>query len=191
MSIALMSKLDAVNAMLEAVWVKPISTLEVSGVASVAMAKRVLDKASAAIQSRGWHFNTDRNLTLSPDSEGFLQLPTNTLRVDSDTNSADVDVTQRGFRLYDRENHTFVFTKSVEVELVSLLEFEDLPQVARQYIAVFAKRIFKDEWSHAESPSTPTQEELEARRSLESAEGEEGDYNMLTDSWSVARILDR
>lgn len=190
-SIALMSKLDAVNAMLEAVWVKPISTLEVSGVASVAMAKRILDKTSAAIQSRGWHFNTDRNLKLTPDVDGLMQLPTNTLFVDTDTNYADVDVAQRGNLLYDRDNHTFIFTKSLEVKLISLLEFEELPQVARQYIAVCAKRVFKDEWSHVESPSSPTMEELEARRALEQAEGDEGDYNMFTGSYSVANILDR
>ena len=191
MSIALMSKLDAVNAMLESVWERPISTLEVSGVASVAMAKRVLDKVSQSVQSRGWHFNTDTELPLTPDTDGFIQLPTNTLFVDTDGNSKDVDVAQRGFRLYDREEHTFVFTKSVTVKLISLFDWEDLPQVARMYIALSAARVFRDKWLQAEAPSNPTAEEVEALRNLEEAEADSGDYNMFTDSWSVANILDR
>jgi hypothetical protein len=65
---SLQTKLDAVNQMLEAVWESPVSTLEVSGIASVALAKRVLDESLRSIQSRGWHFNTDLDSRSPPTS---------------------------------------------------------------------------------------------------------------------------
>lgn len=43
-------------------------------------------------------------------------------------------------KLYDRRKHTFVIGCPVRVDLTTCLEFEDLPQAARWYIAVKAAR---------------------------------------------------
>jgi hypothetical protein len=188
---SLQTKLDAVNQMLEAVWESPVSTLEVSGIASVALAKRVLDESLRSIQSRGWHFNTDLDLTLTPDVNGELALPANTLRVDSYGDDKDRDVAHRGTRLYDRDDHTYVFTKPIQVEIVYLLEFEECPQCVRTYVALMAERVFKDKFTAAAAPSPITAEEMEALRNVEDQEAQQGDYNMLTGSWSVANILQR
>lgn len=193
MTVALMSKLDAVNAMLESVWERPVSTLNVSGIASVAMAVRMLDKVSTTVQSRGWSFNTDYQFPLTPDVNGNLNLPENTLFADPDGENKDLDYVQRGFRLYDRGNKTFTFPQGtgITITLISLLEFEDLPQTVRTYIAIQAARLFADKWLNRDSPASPTEEELDALRAIEDAEADAGDCNMFTDSWSVFSALDR
>ena len=187
----LMSKLDAVNKMLESVWEQPVSTLQVSGVASVAMAKRVLDETSTSVQSRGWAFNTEENVTLQPDTDGYINIPNNTLEVDPMGDDRDVNGVQRGTRLYDRENHTFVFEDAVDVRLITLLEFEDLPQAARFYIAVMASRVFRDQYLQMQAPTAPSPVEVEALRDIEEHEGATNDSNMFTDSYSVACIIER
>jgi hypothetical protein len=191
MSLTLMTKLEAVNAMLESVWETPVSTLEVSGVGSVAMAKRVLDKTSIIVQTRGWNCNTDHELVLSPDSSGFINLGANCLHVDADGVDRLRRVVQRGTRLYDQENRTYVFTKTLSCKIVSYLDWDELPQALRSYISLMAARVFKDKWEHAEAPSSPTQEEIEALRTVEENDADSRDNNMFSDSWSVASILER
>jgi hypothetical protein len=188
---SLQTKLDAVNQMLEAVWESPVSTLEVSGIGSVALAKRVLDESLRSILSRGWHFNTDLDITLTPDVNGEMSLPANTLRVDTYGVDKDRDVAHRGTRLYDRDNHTYVFTQALQAEIVYLLDFEECPQCVRTYVTLMAERVFKDKFTAAIQPSPITPEEMEALRNVEDQEAQSGDYNMMTGSWSVANILQR
>lgn len=184
-----LSKIDAVNLMLEAIWESPVSTLDVSGVASVAAAKRILDETSRSVQSRGWAFNKEYGYPLALDVNGHFPLPLNTLVVDPSDNT--LDYVQRGTLLYDRGNHTFTFTdSSVDVDITLLLEFEDLPDPARQYIAVFASRRFKAKW-HNEAEGSPTAEEAEALRNLEDMEAETGDHNVLTGTWGAVKSLQR
>jgi hypothetical protein len=185
----LMTKLDAVNKMLEAVWETPVSTLEVAGVGSVAMAKRILDETLTAVLLKGWAFNTER-LTLQPALGGELFLPQNVLEVDSCEADKDRDVVQRGYQVYDRENNTYIFGKPLRVEIKFLFEFELIPQAARTYIAVLASRVFKAKYENSDL-GTPTEEEVLALSALQNAEGETLDANMFTDSYSVASILCR
>lgn len=188
MASTILSKIDAVNLMLEAIWESPVSTLDVSGVASVATAKRVLDETSRSVQTRGWAFNLEYDYPLGVDINGTIPVPLNALHV------APMDPTlpyvQRGYLLYDRGNHTFTFTDPVNVRLILLLEFEDLPDAARQYIAVMASRKFRARW-HNESEGQATAEEIEALRNLEDTEADASDFNVLSGSWSVAKILQR
>jgi hypothetical protein len=188
---ALMTKLDAVNAMLESIWEQPVSTLEVSGVGSVAMAKRVLDKTSEIVQGRGWCFNTEEDLTLTPDVNGNVTLGPTVISCDTFGKDVAIDVVIRGQRLYNRKDHTFAFTAALNVRQVILLDFEDLPQVARAYVALMAARVFRDKWNQNDTPSAVSAEETEALRDMEDEEGVQGDLNMFTDSYSVANILCR
>jgi hypothetical protein len=190
MSVSLTTKLDAVNLMLESVWEKPVSSLEVSGVGSVAMAQRFLDRTNISVQTRGWTFNTDPKLTLTPDVNGKIFPPANTLLVDSVDEDQDVDVVLRGTQLYNRTDNTFTFTKPLKVKLVTLYEFEQIPQSARTYIALMAARMFEAKYEKV-APTQATQEEVDALRTLEQNEADVADLNVFTDSYSVANILCR
>lgn len=187
----LLTKLDAVNMALEAIWESPVSTLEVSGLASVATAKRILDETTVSVQSKGWAFNTEYDYPILRDSSLKMPVPLNTLRIDTMGVDNDIDVVQRGTYLYDRVNHTFIFTKtSLNCKLITLIQFEDMPQSARQYIAILAARTFKAKWQN-EAPSAASAEETLALTNFEDEEADVGDNNMFNDSWSVANILQR
>jgi hypothetical protein len=55
---------------------------------------------------------------------------------------------------------------------------------------MLAARRFKAE--HLSQPEgEATSAEIEALRNLEEAEADTGDHNVLTDNWSVARVLRR
>src|SRR5690606_10721927 len=119
-------------------------------------------------------------------------LPGNCLRVDTVGFDKGVDVAQRGNRLYDRQKHTYKFDKSLTVDMVVLLPFEELPEAARYYIAVRAARVFQARSVGSESLYQFTaQDEQLALVDLKKAEGVTGDHNMFTGSWSVAKMLNR
>jgi hypothetical protein len=184
-----LTKLGAVNLMLEAIWEAPVASLEVAGLAQVATAKRILDQTSESVQSRPWGFNTEEDYTLVRDVNGKIPLPSNTLKVDAD--DTDVQVVMRGGYLYDKENHTLLFDEDVDVTITFLLEFEELPPPARRYVALVAARTFAAKWQNQSEPGQPTTEEIEALRNVESMEADEGDFNVFTGTWNVARILQR
>lgn len=187
------SELEAVNLMLSVIGESPLSTLDDVTVVDAVLARQVLSEASRAVQSRGYHFNTEVNFPLLPDATTKeISVPTNTLRVDTVYPDQETDAVNRGTKLYDRLNHTFQFTKGVKVDLVLLLSFDQLPEAARYYIAVKAARMFQARTVGSESLfSFTAQDEKDARVTFVKAEGGTADHNILTGSWSVNRILQR
>lgn len=187
------TELEAVNVLLAVIGESPINTLNSPAVADAVLAQATLSEVSRAVQTPGWHFNIEEGFTLTPTLfEKEIQLPANCLRVSPSGADRGADVTQRGSRLYDRQKHTYKFDKSLTVDMVVLLPFEELPEAARYYITVRAARVFQARTVGSEALYQFTaQDEAMALSSLKTAEGITGDYNMLTDSWSVAKILQR
>lgn len=187
------TELEAVNLMLDAIGESPINSLGNSAVVDAVKAQAVLSEVSRAVQQKGWHFNTEKEYELVPtvfDKE--IQLPGNCLRVDTVGPDKWIDVVQRGTRLYDRRKHTYKFEKSLKVDMVVLLPFEELPEAARYYIAVRAARVFQARTVGSESLYQFTaQDEQLALVDLKKAEGVTADHNMFTGSWSVAKMLQR
>lgn len=187
------TELEAVNIMLAVIGESPINSLNSPAVVDAVTAQAVLSEISRAVQTTGWHFNIEEELTLTPTLfGGELQLPGNCLRVSPSAEYQDVDVAQRGSRLYDRRNHTYVFAKSMKVDMVILLPFNELPESARYYITIRAARTFQARTVGSEALYQFTaQDEAMALSALKKAEGITGNHNMFTDSWSVAKILQR
>lgn len=146
------TELEAVNALLENIGEAPVSSLEDLAL-DASHARNTLHRVSREVQTKGWHWNTSvRKLTRDSNKE-FL-LPSNTARVDTVGPSQLIDVVMRGGKLYDRRDYknTTVFEESeIHVEIVQVLDFEDLPESARQYIYIRAARIFQEQ--HVGSPS--------------------------------------
>lgn len=187
------TELEAVNLMLDVIGESPINSLSDGAVVDAVKAKAVLSEVSRAVQQKGWHFNTEKNYELVPTVfEKEIQLPPNCARVDTSGPDKGTDVVQRGNRLYDRINHTFAFTKSLRVDMVVLLPFDQLPETARYYIAVRAARVFQARTVGSEALyKFSAEDERLALVDLKRAEGLTGGHNMLTGSWSVAKILTR
>lgn len=187
------TELEAVNLMLDVIGESPISTLENSAVVDAVKAKAVLSEVSRAVQTKGWHFNTEKGFELVPTVfEKEIIVPANCLRIDTVYPDGGIDAVHRGTRLYDRRRHTYQFDKSVKADMVVNLQFEELPEAARRYIAIRAARVFQSRMVGSESLYQFTAEdERDARADLKKAEGITGDYNILTDSWAVRRVIDR
>jgi hypothetical protein len=145
MSLTLSTELEAVNQMLSAIGDSPVNQLDTATNAEARVAKQILDEVSRDVQSRGWHFNTEPDYTITRDSDNHINLPTTAVRFDIKSELyPSLDVTQRGSKMYDRKDHTFVFDQDLKGEIIILLAFTDLPQPARAYITVRASRIFQD-----------------------------------------------
>jgi hypothetical protein len=184
----LLTELEAVNVMLSVIGEAPVNTLEGAATVDVIQAKSILQQVSREVQSVGWHFNSEREYPLLPDVNGEIILASNMVFVDADT-EPNIDVAQRGNKLYDRKNHTFQFHKSIKAEVIYLLGFEELPQVARQFIVIRASRIFQDRMVGSDTLHGFTEEdEKKALADLKELEGDSGDYSIF-DHWDVARTL--
>ncbi len=187
-----LSETEAVNVLLGAIGEAPVSTL-VDGPEEVSRALSVLRDTSHQVQENGYQFNTERNYSLVPDVDGAITLAANIVRCDQDMDfdSGDYDLVQRGTQLYDRKNHTAVFTQTVKAEVVLLLPFTSLPPIARRYITLKAARKFQAQTIGSETLHAFTEEdERDAKMAFEEAEGENADYTIF-DNYSVARALDR
>lgn len=189
-TIALTSELEAVNTLLHAISEAPINTLEVTGLADVSAARATLDEISREVQLVGWHFNTEEEYPLPRDVSNRITVPANTLKCVIQGTSS--DITQRGLRLYDKTNHRDTFTEDLKGRVVVLLPWSELPQVGRHYIMVRAARIFQARTLGSDTQfSFSSDEEKTARKNLDEAEGETGNYNLFTGSNSVTSIMER
>lgn len=184
-----MTRLDAVNQMLDALGEDPVETLS-SGLADAEAAERILAEVSRDVQSKGYACNTDDSLVLQPDVDGYIFIPATTLRIDTIGQSKGINVVQRGTRLYNRGDATFKFTASLTVELVTELAYEDLPYSLAFYIAKRAARVYQERSQGSISQdSLVARAEAEAKAVLEDDDAEQEDANILARSGSVASIL--
>lgn len=182
------TELEAINEMLRAIGESPVSTLD-SGNSDVTTALDLLRSHSRRVQAMGWHFNTERDYTISPDSNGYLNVPSNALKIDTTGNSAYLDVVQRGTKLYNKEDHTFVFSTSVNVDMVVGLTWDELPESARAHITALAGLEFVDTDIGSDTRHQFTGQRVAATRALlEAEEADNADYNMLTSSLSGMQI---
>lgn len=189
MEIKARTELEAVNTILECIGEQPTSTLEVSGISEVSLARQLLHNVSRAVQSEGFTFNSEEDYPLAPDVEGFIYIPDNVIKIDA--HDRNLDIVQRGNRLYDKTNHTFKFNKTIKCDVVFFLPFEEIPQAAREYITIKAARQFQTRYLGSENLySLSIQDELEARHRLIDAEVDVGDYSIF-DNYSVTRVLRR
>lgn len=138
------TELDAVNMMLLSIGQTPVNTLEVANIKDVSFARLTLHNTSRSVQLRGWWFNVEEDYPLTPDSNGNIAVGLDLLDLDCHNDS--FKVVQRGERLYDIKNHTFTFTEAgLKFRVVRFLPWDEIPQAARDYIAVRAARIFQSQ----------------------------------------------
>lgn len=188
------TELDAVNEMLATIGATPVTTLDTATSVDAAVARNTLRSMNRNVQARGWHFNEEKGYTLTPTiADGYLVVPANTMRVRTVQTSAHLDLVQRATRLYDRVDHTDVFTDPVLVDLVLLLPYEEIPQAARTYIYIAASRQFADRMLGGQQNvhAFALQDEMRALSLLKNSDARTGKWNILSGSTSVSRILSR
>ena len=145
MVLARTSKLQAVNKALQMMGESPLNSLQgLLGLGN--LAEETLDSVSRKVQVEGWSFNTDYQMTLTRDSTtNEISVGTNVSRVVIDPYEYyDVDVVQRGSRLYDRKNNTYVFSIDLKADMTDILDWDDIQEHARLYIMTKAGKELQD-----------------------------------------------
>jgi len=141
MALARTTYLDAINRILQIMGEAPINHLN-GQYGPGQQAEEMLKDVSRKVQSDGWSFNTDYERELVPDTvTKEVAVGANVSRVVVDPYSyPSLDVVQRGSKLYDRRANSYQFTDKFKADITYMLEWEELPEHARQYIAVKAGR---------------------------------------------------
>jgi len=140
----LTTALEAINTLLATIGQAPVSSLDTPGLVDAVTAKKTLNEVTRATLANDWHFNTDYNYPIAPDTDGHIVLPSNVLKIDTTREFHTYDVVRRGSKLWDKHRHTFAFDKTLKFNVTWLLDFEEIPEEARYYITIRASRIFQD-----------------------------------------------
>ena len=174
------SFLEAVNRVLQMLGEAPVNSLQGQfGLAK--QAEDTLNDVSRTLQSEGWSFNTDLEKKLERTSTNEIELSSNVSRVVVDNlEYPDIDVVQRGDKLYDRRNNRYTFESELIVDMTTILEWDLLPEHARQYITIKAGRQLQEAIiGSADLTKLNLTQELEARRAFLEEETTKTEHRML------------
>ena len=175
------TELSAVNSILGAIGQAPITTLNYEN-PEISFIYNILTEVNKDVQNEGWHFNTEYHVKTTPDIDGYVSLPTNTLRYDltDDTHNQTQDLVVRSGRLYDLVDHTDVFTTDLYLDLVTLYAFSDLPNPFQRYITYrAASRAATQLVSNPQLVQLLQQQEGQARATCMEYECNQGDHSYL------------
>lgn len=192
----MLTKLEAINQMLDAIGEDAVSSLEATDIEDVEGALRTFDRVNRQVQAKGWHRNTDTEYELSRDVNNRILVPSDALRIDSSGPHDHIDVVPRklnGFLyLYNRDSHSFDFGHDLFVDIVRLLDFESLTPELQMYIAAKASvEFYVDSLDSGTATQALIKREMEAYASLLDAESDTDDMNILRDSRSAFFISHR
>jgi hypothetical protein len=180
------TELDAINQMLRHIGVPSVDSVSSTDPYAVS-ARQILHEVSRAVQATGLECNTDTEYDLTRNVDNKIAVPTNALRIDC---TSDSDLVARSGFFWDREDHTDVLDDDIEVTVVWFLDFEDLPDCARRYIAIKAGRMFQvNTVGSTELYKMTARDEQQAYEAFVEQQVEVGDYNLRnnTDMLDILR----
>ena len=183
------TELDAINTMLTTIGESPVNSISAS-TADTRIAQLILQEVDRATQIKGWNWNTEKEVILTPNvSTKEITLGNNVVRISIDKRTyTSIDVVQRGTRLYDKKNKTFQFDSDIKAEIVYLLPFTDLPEQARYYIVVRSARLFQQRMIGDSTGSAfSAEEETTALMALQDSEDETANHNIFN-QYDVAKV---
>lgn len=193
MSVAATTELESINIMLAAIGEAPINSLTGTLPVDARLAQSTLTEVNKEVQSEGWSFNTEIDVTLTRDgSNNHISLSTDVLRVDPNIHQhTTIDAIQRGLKLYDRLNNKYEFDEDLICTVVYFRTFDEIPEPARRYITIKAARIFVDRLVSDDGLRTYTQQDEErARAILMETDLANGDHNLLRGDPSLTSVFD-
>ena len=175
------TELSAVNNILGAIGQAPITTLNFDN-PEISFIFNLLRDANVDTQAEGWHFNTEKHVKFSPDINGNIAIGNDILSMDLHDNRFDrrKDLVRRAGKIYDKVDHTDVFTEDLDLDVVRLYNFEDLPIIFRRYITNRASREAATQLvANPQLVKLLSQKESLSRAALMEYECNQGDHNML------------
>ena len=185
------TELSAVNTILGAIGQSPVTTLGTYTVNSnsistydnpeIAFVHNLLKESNIDVQNEGWSFNTEDHIKKTPDANGYILFDTNALRMDlQESQDKLFDVIRRNGRLYDKVNHTDVWTDDQYVNIVWLFDFDDIPSIFKRLITYKAAgRAATQMVNNQQLVQLIQLQEQSARAACMEYECNQGDHNIL------------
>ena len=182
MAVAATTELECINIMLAAIGEAPINTLTGTLPVDAVTAQKTLAEINKDVQNEGWSFNQEFNVKLTRDGNNEISLGTDMLKVDANVfDHPTIDVIQRGLKMYDRKNNTYVFDEDLICNITYFRNFDEIPESARRYINIRAARVFVDRLVGDDGLRTYTaQDEARARANLMENDMDNADHNVLS-----------
>ena len=193
MTVAATTELEAINIMLAAIGEAPVNSLTGTVPVDVRIAQSTLIEVNKRIQSEGWSFNTEIDVTLPRNqTTKQIELSTDILRIDANIHQhPTIDPIQRGLKLYDRLNNRYEFDEDLICTVVYFRPFTELTEPARSYINIKAARVFVDRLVSDDGLRTYTlEDETRARAILMETDLSNGDHNILRGDPSLTSVFD-
>ena len=187
------TELSAVNSILGSIGQAPITQLKDPSTGVIANANpeiqfiyNLLRDANVDTQSEGWHLNRERHVTFNKDTT------TNKIAISNDIVKIDLpdnwsrrhyNFVRRGGFLYDKITHTDTFTDmgtSIELDVIRLYNYEDLPPVFKRYITYRASRMAATQLvANPQLVQLLGSQEALSRASLMEYECNQGNHSMM------------
>ena len=174
------TELEAVNSLLSAIGEAAVSSLETATTVEVTQAKNLLSNVNRETQQKGWHFNTEWDVSLTRDSNNKIPIGSSILSIYIEQKLTTIRGIQGVMYIYDLDNNTFTWTENItNAVTITLLDFQDTPQAVRQYVTTKAARIFQEEIiGQTSAENVNRQEEMESYADLLDDEAERAGYNV-------------
>lgn len=187
-----LSELEAVNRMLRVISEQPVNSLDTPGVLDAEIARDMLKDVSRSVQNEDWHFNVEHGLKLVPDENNIIFLPRNCTKVWQRRPFPRPRVVQRGNRLYNLTEQTFLFDRPVVVSVRYFLPFKELIPSAAHYVTLRAARQFQEHMTGSQvTEEFVLREEAMARAALAADDCDLADYNIVTDNMPSLMVVRR
>ena len=183
-TIDLDTELSAVNSILGAIGQAPVTSLVYDN-PEIAFIYNLLRDANVDTQAEGWHFNTELHVKYTPDSvTGKIAIANDVLQLDVSKgwSRREYDVVRRGGYLYDKIDHTDDFStiESIDLDVVKMYNYEDLPTVFKRYITYRASRQAATQLvANPNLAKLITQQESLARAAIMEYECNQGNHSMF------------
>ena len=178
------TELSAVNAILGAIGQSPVTSIDKTN-PEIGFIYNILRDSNVDLQAEGWHFNTEKHVTFTPDSTtGKITIGADILKMDTTEGWSDRthDVVKRNGFLYDKQSHTDDFSDhtTINLDIVRLLNYADLPEVFKRYIIYKASvRAATQLVGNAQLAQLLAQQEVMARSAIIEYECNQGNHTMF------------
>jgi hypothetical protein len=174
---AMLTELEAMNQVLSVTGDAPVSSIN-STYEQAIIARRILSEISKEKQAKGYWFNEIDEQLILQDSDGFVNLPADTIRVDI---PRDIGyLVQRGLRIFNKRTNTYVIGDDVYMNLVTELSWDLLPQSFRQMVVSYASLRYNAEYFGSQELTQNILGDIQAKELLLQKEDiDNRDLNML------------
>ncbi|QDP58704.1 MAG: putative tail tubular protein [Prokaryotic dsDNA virus sp.] len=171
-----MTELEAMNMLLRLIGSSPVNSLSTPH-PDAANAKVTLDRIRKQFQRKGWWFNVDYKITMNPDSNDEIKLPSTY----STVIFQDSSLIKRGKYVYNKIEQTNKMYQPVIIErAVNTLDWDELPQSVQEYCAYFAgSQFIRDELEDPQKEANLQQSATQVLIDIRQQDLEESKFNMF------------